>query len=76
MEKFCGFHGLIDNHETFPVKHFCSDKFLKSQIKEASKQPYGIPFAQKITSIFPEISLSAVHISYYFGYSVSGLLGL
>ena len=18
--KFCGFHGLIDNHETFPVK--------------------------------------------------------
>jgi len=63
VEKFCGFHGLIDNHETFPVKHFRSDKCLKSQKKEVPKLPCGTPFVIKITS---EKSLSVVHtVSYY-----------
>jgi len=50
--------------QNFPVKHFCSDKFLKSQIKEVSKRMYRMLFVTKITSSFPEISLSAVHISF------------
>ena len=29
VEKFCGFCRLTGDHETFPVKHFPTGKFLK-----------------------------------------------